>query len=91
MKEVYVNYNLHLLVYLGLSGLGVLLAVKIISVFIKLVQCYRLVKGYMSDWQAFRNSRQAQRTEAFGNLEQNLPLVPIVQTARSACTFHDSS
>ena len=91
VKEVYVNYNLHLLVYLGLSGLGVLLAVKIISVFIKLVQCYPLVKDYMSDWQAFRNSRQAQRTEAFGNLEQNLPLVPIVQTARSACTFHDSS
>ena len=82
VKEGYINYNLHLLVYLGLSGLAVLLAVKIISVFIKLVQCYPLVKDYMSDWQAFRNSRQAQRTEAFGNLEQNLPLVPIVQRAR---------
>ena len=82
VKEVYVNYKLHLLVYLGLSGLAVLLAVKIISVFIKLVQCYPLVKDYMSDWQAFRNSRQAQRIEAFGNLEQNLPLVPIVQRAR---------
>ena len=68
--------------YLGLSGLAVLLAVKIISVFIKLVQCYPLVKDYMSDWQAFRNSRQAQRIEAFRNLEQNLPLVPIVQRAR---------
>ena len=81
VKEVYVNYKLHLLVYLGRSALGVLLAVKIISVFIKLVQCYPLVKDYMSDWQAFRNSCLAQRTEAFGNLEQNLPLVPIVQRA----------
>ena len=82
VREVYVSYKLHLLVYLGLSAIGVLLAVKIISVFIKIVQCYLLVKDYMSDWQAFRNSRQAQRTEAFGNLEQNLPLVPIVQRAR---------
>ena len=82
IKEVYINYKLHLLVYLGLSGLAVLLAVRIISVFIKLVQCYPLVKDYMSDWQAFRNSRQAQRIEAFGNLKQNLPLVPIVQRAR---------
>ena len=37
VKEVYVNYKLHLLVYLGLTALGVLLAVKIKSVFIKLV------------------------------------------------------
>ena len=82
IKEVYVNYKLHLLVYIGLSGLAVLVAVKIISVFFKLIQCYPLVKDYISDWQAFRNSRQAQRIEGFGNLEQNLPLVPIVQRAR---------
>ena len=82
MKEVYVNYKLHLFGYLELSALGVLLVVKIISVLIKLVQCYPLVKDYMADWHAFRDSRQAQRAEALGNLEQNLPLIPIIQRAR---------
>ena len=82
VKEVYVSYKLHLLAYLGLSAIGVLLAVKIIWVLIKIVQCYPLVKDFMSDWTAFRNQHQAQRTEAYGNFEQNLPLVPIVQRAR---------
>ena len=49
IKEVYINYKLHLLVYIGLSGLAVLVAVKIISVFFKLIQCYPLVKDYISD------------------------------------------
>ena len=82
IKEIYIYYKLHLLVYIGLSGLAVLVTVQIISVFFKIVQCYPLVKDYLSDWKAFRESRQAQRVEGFGNLDQNLPLVPIVQRAR---------
>ena len=82
IRRVYVDYKLHLLVYLGLSAIAVLLAVKIISVLIKMVQCYPLVKDFMSDFSAFREQRQAQRTEAYGNFEQNLPLVPIVRRAR---------
>ncbi len=82
IKEIYIYYKLHLLVYIGLSGLAVLVTIQIISVFFKIVQCYPLVKDYLSDWKAFRESRQAQRVEGFGNLDQNLPLVPIVQRAR---------
>ena len=82
IKETYIYYKLHLLVYVGLGGLAVLVSVKIISVFFRIVQCYPLVKDYISDWRAFRESRQAQRVEGFGNLDQNLPLVPIVQRAR---------
>ena len=82
IKETYIYYKLHLLVYVGLGGLAVLVSVKIISVFFRIVQCYPLVKDYISDWKAFRESRQNQRIEGFGNLEQNLPLVPIVQRAR---------
>ena len=93
IKEIYVKYKLHLFGYLVLSALGILVVVKIISVLIKVVQCYPLVKDYMADWHAFRDSRQAQRIEALGNLEQNLPLVPIVQRAMkqvSVMTLHNS-
>ena len=82
IRRVYVDYKLHLLLYLGLSAIAVLLAVKIISVFIKMVQCYPLVKDFMSDWSAFRAQSQAQRTEAYGNFEKNLPLIPIVRRVR---------
>ena len=51
LKEVYVGYKLHFLVYSGLGLIGVLVAIKIISVFIKIAQCYPLVKDFISDFQ----------------------------------------
>ena len=82
IKKTYTYYRLHILVYAGLGGLAILVAVQIMTVFFRIIQCYPLVKDYISDWKAFRESRQNQRMEGFGTLEQNLPLVPIVQRAR---------
>ena len=81
IKDIYVRYKLYLFGYLVLSALGILVGVKIISVLIKIVQCYPSVKNYLDDWHAFRDSRQAQRNEVLENPEQNLPLVPIIQRA----------
>ena len=53
VKEVYVGYKLHFLVYAGIGLVGVLLGIKLISVCIKVTQCYPLIKDYMSDWSEF--------------------------------------
>ena len=82
VKETYTYYNLHILVYAGLTGVAVLVAVQIITVFVRIIQFYPLARDYISDWKAFRSSRVNQRMEGFGTVEQNLPLVPIIQRAR---------
>ena len=82
IKKTYTYYKLHILVYAGLGGLAILVAVQIMTVFFRIIQCYPLVKDYIADWKAFRETRQNQRMEGFGAMEQNLPLVPIIQRAR---------
>merc|ERR1712240_128032 len=82
IKKTYTYYKLHILVYAGLGGLAILVAVQIMTVFFRIIQCYPLVKDYISDWKAFRETRQNQRIEGFGAVEQNLPIVPIIQRAR---------
>ena len=82
VKEVYVGYKLHFLLYPGIGLVGVLLGIKIISVWIKVTQCYPLIKDYMSDWSKFRAQRQNLRNEAYGGFEQALPLVSIVNRAQ---------
>merc|ERR1711873_83317 len=46
IKETYTYYKLHLLVYAGLGGLGILVAVQIMTVFVRIIQCYPLVRDY---------------------------------------------
>ena len=70
VKEVYVGYKLHFLVYSGLGLIGVLVVIKIISVVIKIALCYPLVKDFISDFSAFRAQRQTQRNEAYGDLNR---------------------
>ena len=82
IKETYTYYKLHILVYAGLGGLAILVAVQIMTVFFRIIQCYPLVRDYIADWKAFRQTRLNQRMEGFGAMEQNLPLVPIIQRAR---------
>ena len=77
VKEVYVGYKLYFLVYAGIGLVGILLGLKLVSVFIKIVQCYPLVKDYMADWSEFHTQYQNLWNEGLWGFERALPLLPI--------------
>ena len=73
VKEVYVGYRLHYVLYAGLSVIGILLGIKIVSLCIKAVQCYPEITNYMSDWSEFCQQCQNLRNEGMGRVERALP------------------
>ena len=92
IKDIYVRYKLHLFGYLVLSALGILVGVKIISVLIKIVQCYPSVKNYLDNWHAFRDLKQAQGNGVTGNPEQNPPFYKLFKEHNTKMgVFYDSS
>ena len=78
VKKVYVGYKLHYIVYAGISLVGLLLGLTLISVCIKIVQCYPLVEDYMADWSEFRAQCQNLRNEGFGNSKEHYPWFPLL-------------
>ena len=75
IKSVYHRYNLHLIWWALAAGLGLLLGIKIISLFISCVKTYPLISNYISDWNTFRQLRNQQRRLANQPQEQAFPLV----------------
>ena len=49
VKDVYKGYKLDYLVYAGIGVVGLLLALKLISLFVRIVQCYPPARDYISD------------------------------------------
>ena len=49
VKDVYKGYKLDYLVYAGIGVVGLLLALKLISLFVRIVQCYPAARDYISD------------------------------------------
>ena len=82
VKDVYKGYKLDYLVYAGIGVVGLLLALKLISLFVRIVQCYPAARDYISDWSEFRAQRQNRRNERMEDFERALPLLRIVNRAR---------
>ena len=63
LQGVYEKYNLYIYVYIGLSIIGALLAIQIISLLVKAVYVYSLVTSYFQDWHKFCQQRLNVRNE----------------------------
>ena len=61
VKDIYLEYNLHIIWWLLVCGLGILVTLKIFSLIIGCVKAYPLISNYISDWQTFRELRNQQR------------------------------
>ena len=83
LKDVYKGYKLDYLVYAGIGVVGLLLALKLISFFVRIVQCYPAAKEYITDWSEFKAQCQNLRIERMEYFKKALPLVPIVRSGMS--------
>ena len=54
VRDMHKGYKLNYLVYAGIGVVGLLLGLKLISLFARIVQCYSVVRDYMADWSEFR-------------------------------------
>ena len=75
VKSIYLEYNLHLIWWALVGGLGILVILKICSLIINCVKAYPLISNYISDWHTFRELRNQQRRVADNPQEAAYPLV----------------
>ena len=75
VKNIYLEYNLHIIWWVLVCGLGILVTLKIFSLIINCVKAYPLISNYISDWHTFRELRNQQRRVADNPQEAAYPLV----------------